>query len=37
MDFDYLYIYTNHIIKYNNYIINHNKQIETEYFNAGNF
>lgn len=38
MDFDYLYIYTNNNelkINYNNHIINHNKQVKTEYPNAG--
>ena len=38
MDFDYLYIYTNNNelkINYKNHIINHNKQVKTEYPNAG--
>jgi dUTP pyrophosphatase len=38
MDFDYLYIYTNNNelkINYTNIIINHNKQVKTEYPNAG--
>jgi dUTP pyrophosphatase len=38
MDFDYLYIYTNNNelkINYTNHVINHNKQVNTEYPNAG--
>lgn len=38
MDFDYLYIYTNNDKLRNSYvphIINHNKQVKTEYPNAG--